>query len=62
MIKTGEVGIVVLGLKNVGDVKVGDTITDNRNKTKEAVHGFKEVKQFVFAGLYPIETARDLWL
>jgi GTP-binding protein LepA len=56
MIKTGEVGIVVLGLKNVGDVKVGDTITDNRNKTKEPIAGFKEVKQFVFAGLYPIET------
>ncbi|MBP1682252.1 MAG: GTP-binding protein LepA [Proteobacteria bacterium] len=56
MIKTGEVGIVVLGLKNVGDVRVGDTITDNRNKTAEAVGGFKEVKQFVFAGLYPIET------
>ena len=55
-IKTGEVGIVVLGLKNVGDVKVGDTITDNRVKTKEAIAGFKEVKQFVFAGLYPIET------
>ena len=55
-IKTGEVGIVVLGLKNVGDVKVGDTITDFRNKTKEAIAGFKEVKQFVFAGLYPIET------
>lgn len=55
-IKTGEVGIVVLGLKNVGDVKVGDTITDNRTKTKEAIAGFKEVKQFVFAGLYPIET------
>ena len=56
MIKTGEVGIVVLGLKNVGDVRVGDTITDNRHKTAEAVGGFKEVKQFVFAGLYPIET------
>lgn len=56
MIKTGEVGIVVLGLKNVGDVRVGDTITDARNKTAEAVGGFKEVKQFVFAGLYPIET------
>ncbi|MBN1839867.1 MAG: elongation factor 4 [Campylobacterales bacterium] len=56
IIKTGEVGIVVLGLKNVGDVRVGDTITDNRNKTAEAVGGFKEVKQFVFAGLYPIET------
>ena len=58
MIKTGEVGIVVLGLKNVGDVRVGDTITDNRNKTAEAIGGFKEVKQFVFAGLYPIETDR----
>ena len=55
-LKTGEVGIVVLGLKNVGDVKVGDTITDNRHKTKAAIAGFKEVKQFVFAGLYPIET------
>lgn len=55
-IKTGEVGIVVLGLKNVGDVQVGDTITDNRKKTLEPVSGFKEVKQFVFAGLYPIET------
>lgn len=55
-IKTGEVGIVVLGLKNVGDVQVGDTITDAKRKTAEAVGGFKQVKQFVFAGLYPIET------
>lgn len=55
-IKTGEVGIVVLGLKNVGDVQVGDTITDAKRKTAEAVGGFKEAKQFVFAGLYPIET------
>ncbi|MCD8545277.1 MAG: translation elongation factor 4 [Sulfurospirillum cavolei] len=57
-IKTGEVGIVVLGLKNVGDVQVGDTITDAKRKTAEAVGGFKQVKQFVFAGLYPIETDR----
>lgn len=55
-IKTGEVGIVVLGLKNVGDVQVGDTITDAKRKTTEAVGGFKKAKQFVFAGLYPIET------
>ncbi len=55
-IKTGEVGIVVLGLKNIGDVKVGDTITDNKNKTKEPVPGFEEIKSFVFAGIYPIET------
>ncbi|MDR1976931.1 MAG: translation elongation factor 4 [Campylobacteraceae bacterium] len=56
IIKTGEIGIVILGLKNVSDVKVGDTITDARAKTKEAIHGFKEAKPFVFAGLYPIET------
>ncbi len=55
-IKTGEVGIVVLGLKNIGDVKVGDTITDNKNKTVHAIEGFEDVKSFVFAGLYPIET------
>ena len=55
-IKTGEVGIVVLGLKNIGDVQVGDTITDNKIKTQEAIEGFEEIKSFVFAGIYPIET------
>ncbi len=56
VIKTGEVGIVVLGLKNIGDVRVGDTITDNKNKTAKAIKGFEEIKSFVFAGIYPIET------
>lgn len=61
MIKTqslnsGEVGVVVLGLKNVGDVQVGDTITLAKNKAKEAIEGFEKAKAFVFAGLYPIET------
>ena len=56
VIKTGEVGIVSLGLKNVGDVRVGDTITDAKNPTAEAIGGFEEAKAFVFAGLYPIET------
>lgn len=55
-IKTGEVGIVVLGLKNVSDVAVGDTITDAKNPTPEPVGGFQEAKPFVFAGLYPIDT------
>jgi len=55
-IKTGEVGIVVLGLKNIGDVQVGDTITDNKNKTENPIEGFEEIKSFVFAGIYPIET------
>ncbi len=55
-IKTGEIGIVVLGLKNVGDVKVGDTITDAKNPTKDIIQGLQEAKAFVFAGIYPIET------
>ena len=52
----GEAGIVVLGLKNVSDVQVGDTITLARNPVKEPVGGFERAKPFVFAGLYPIET------
>ena len=55
-IAAGEVGIVVLGLKNVSDVQVGDTVTQARNPLKEPVGGFERAKPFVFAGLYPIET------
>lgn len=57
-ISAGEIGIVVLGLKNVSDIAVGDTITDLKNPTKTPVAGFKPAKPFVFAGLYPIETDR----
>ncbi len=55
-IKAGEIGIVVMGLKNVGDVRVGDTITDFKNPAIEPVTRYEEAKPFVFAGLYPIET------
>jgi GTP-binding protein LepA len=55
-IKTGEVGVVVLGLKNVADIRVGDTITDLKNPALEPADEFEEVKSFVFAGIYPIET------
>mgnify|MGYP003081715942 FL=1 len=55
-LSAGEVGIVVLGLKNVSDVQVGDTVTQSRNPLKEPVGGFERAKPFVFAGLYPIET------
>ncbi len=55
-IKTGEIGIVVLGLKTVDALAVGDTMTDHKNPTKVAIDGFEPAKSFVFAGLYPIET------
>lgn len=55
-IKTGEIGIVVLGLKTLDGIAVGDTMTDAKNPTKEVIDGFEPAKPFVFAGLYPIET------
>jgi len=55
-IKTGEIGIVVLGLKEMGVVNVGDTVTDAKNPTAEPVGTYEPAKPFVFAGLYPIDT------
>jgi len=55
-IRTGEIGIVVMGLKTVDSLKVGDTITDAKEPTAEAIHGFEPAKPFVFAGIYTIET------
>jgi len=55
-IKTGEIGVVVMGLKNVSDIRVGDTITNAKNPAKEPAAEFEEAKSFVFAGIYPIDT------
>ncbi len=55
-IKTGEIGIVVLGLKEVSVVSVGDTITDAKNPTLEPVGKYEPAKPFVFAGIFPIDT------
>ena len=55
-IKTGEIGIVVLGLKEVSVVNVGDTVTDAKNPCNEPVGEYEPAKPFVFAGLYPIDT------
>jgi GTP-binding protein LepA len=51
----GEVGFVFAAIKNVGDAKIGDTITETARPTAEAFPGFKESKPMVFAGLYPVE-------
>lgn len=55
-IKSGDVGYLITGIKNAKEVKVGDTITDAENPTKNTVAGFEEVKPMVFAGIYPVET------
>jgi len=51
----GEVGFLVANIKNVGDAKIGDTITETSRPTVEPFPGFKELKPMVFAGLYPVE-------
>ncbi len=56
VIESGEIGIVVMGLKTVEGLSVGDTITDAKNPTAEPIPGFEPAKPFVFAGIYPIET------
>ncbi len=57
LIKTGDVGYLISGIKEAKEVKVGDTITQVSNPCKLAIQGFEEVKPMVFAGIYPVETS-----
>ena len=53
----GTVGYIVINIREVADVKVGDTITLANDPAKEPVPGFKEVRPMVFSGIYPLDTA-----
>jgi len=55
-IKTGDVGYLITGIKDAREVKVGDTITDAKTPTQNAIEGFEDVKPMVFAGIYPVDT------
>ena len=56
IIKAGDVGYLITGIKDAREVKVGDTITDAKNPTTNAIEGFEDVKPMVFAGIYPVDT------
>jgi GTP-binding protein LepA len=56
VIKTGDVGYLITGIKDAREVKVGDTITDAKTPTQNAIEGFEDVKPMVFAGIYPVDT------
>ena len=56
VLKTGDVGYIISGIKTSKEVKVGDTITHVRRSCAKAIDGFEEVKPMVFAGVYPIDT------
>lgn len=53
---TGEVGFFYAGMKNVGDTRVGDTVTDATKPASEPLPGYREVKPMVFCGLFPINS------
>lgn len=58
-LKEGEIGYIITGFKQVGDCRVGDTISSTFNqanaKELEALHGYQDVKPMVFAGVFPRE-------
>jgi len=56
VIKTGDVGYIISGIKEAREVKVGDTITTIARPCESGIQGFEEVKPMVFAGIYPVDT------
>ena len=55
-IPAGSVGYMIAGIKDLEEVKVGDTITHKKRPAESMVRGFQEVKPMVFAGIYPVDT------
>lgn len=56
VVKTGDVGYIISGIKEAREVKVGDTITTVDRPSPSSIQGFEEVKPMVFAGIYPVDT------
>jgi len=52
----GEIGFINSGIKSVSDCKVGDTITEEKNPTKEPLPGFKPSQPVVFCGMFPVDS------
>ncbi|HDX9611416.1 elongation factor 4 [Bacillus toyonensis] len=54
----GDVGFLAASIKNVGDTRVGDTITHAKRPAAEPLKGYRKLNPMVFCGLYPIDSAR----
>ncbi len=52
----GETGYIIAGIKDVADVRIGDTVTETARQASEALGGYREPKPMVFCGLYPINS------
>jgi GTP-binding protein LepA len=53
----GEIGFITASIKDVADAAVGDTLTDEKKPTAQALPGFREVQPVVFCGLFPVDAA-----
>jgi GTP-binding protein LepA len=53
-LSAGQVGYFMAQIKNIGDVHIGDTVTDALRPTQNALTGYKEPKPMVYSGLYPV--------
>ncbi len=51
----GELGFIICGIKSIGETRVGDTITDDKNPTQTALPGFKPSLSVVFCSLFPVD-------
>lgn len=56
LLQPGEVGYLIANIKTISDVKVGDTITLQKQPADAPLPGFKHITPVVFAGIYPIDT------
>ncbi len=52
----GDVGYFIAGIKNISDIRVGDTVTSLKNPAESPLEGFKEVKPVVFSSIYPVDS------
>ena len=55
-LEAGDVGYIITNLKNVKDIRVGDTITTLNNEAIEPLKGYRPIKSMVFSGLYPVDS------
>ncbi len=58
VLSAGDVGYIIANIKNISDINIGDTISNANNIASEVLHGFREIKPMVFAGIYPVEGNR----
>lgn len=57
-LSVGDVGFLSAAIKNVGDTRVGDTVTNAKNPASEPLPGYRRLNPMVFCGLYPIDSSK----